>query len=151
MTTVERPSAVVDASVVAKWFLVDEDGSSGALRLKTDFTEGRLTLLAPSLLAYELASVLSVAVRRERMTEPDGLEALDCVLSMGIIMVNQDLVYSGAAQLALRNGQSAYDNAYLSLATACGCTLYTADERFVRALGASHGELARHVDSYGVA
>jgi len=149
MTMIGRPCAVVDASVVARWFLADEQDNSGALRLKTDFTEGKLTVLAPSLLAYELASVLSVAVKRARITEDDALKTLECILSMGIIMVNQDLVYSDALLLALQNAQSTYDNAYLSLATACGCTFYTADEHLIRALDASR-ELVRHVDSYGL-
>ena len=44
--------AVVDASVVLKWYLPDEKYSHKALRLLDNYIADELDLLAPSLLEY---------------------------------------------------------------------------------------------------
>src|SRR6266498_3867883 len=49
--------AVVDASVVAKWFLQEENTLS-ARRLREDFLEGSLRLRVPSLLPFEVLNAL---------------------------------------------------------------------------------------------
>src|SRR6266540_2476528 len=49
--------AVVDASVVAKWFLKEENTLS-ARRLREDFLEGSLRLRVPSLLPFEVLNAL---------------------------------------------------------------------------------------------
>jgi len=53
----EKRKIVVDASVVAKWFL-EEEYSGKALQLRDDYARGLLTVAAPSLLEYEVLNAL---------------------------------------------------------------------------------------------
>ncbi len=48
---------VVDSSVVAKWFLT-EPGSDEAIKLRDGFATGRLKLVVPTLLFYEVMNAL---------------------------------------------------------------------------------------------
>ncbi len=56
--------AVVDASVVLKWYLPDETHGPQALVLLQQCAAGELEMLAPSLLTYELMNGLVIAGRR---------------------------------------------------------------------------------------
>ena len=81
----DAPLVVVDASVVVKWFVSeDESGVAEAAALLADHAAGHLRLVAPALLAHELMGVL---VRRLR-----GPVTLDTYLA-GLIptaIVNND-------------------------------------------------------------
>ncbi|MEM3995420.1 MAG: type II toxin-antitoxin system VapC family toxin, partial [Thermofilum sp.] len=49
--------AVVDASVVVKWF-VEEEGSDRALEVRDRYVSGELKLIAPELLPFEVLNAL---------------------------------------------------------------------------------------------
>ncbi|MEA2055113.1 MAG: type II toxin-antitoxin system VapC family toxin [Candidatus Thermoplasmatota archaeon] len=49
---------VLDASVVAKWFVVEE-GDDIALSLRKQFEEKEIDIVVPDLLLYEIANALS--------------------------------------------------------------------------------------------
>jgi predicted nucleic acid-binding protein len=51
------PEVVVDASAVCKWFIPETD-SSAAIALRDAHVGGRIRLLAPDLLSYEVANAL---------------------------------------------------------------------------------------------
>ncbi len=56
--------AVVDASVILKWYLLDEAHGTQALALLQQCTAGELEILAPSLLTYELMNGLMIAMTK---------------------------------------------------------------------------------------
>ncbi len=49
--------AVVDASVVVKW-LVEEEGSERALRLRDRYIDGKIEIIAPELITFEVLNAL---------------------------------------------------------------------------------------------
>lgn len=53
----EKEEFVVDASIIAKWFL-NEKNSPSALRVRDDFATKRISLSAPALLFYEVTNAL---------------------------------------------------------------------------------------------
>jgi len=57
---VEKEKIVIDASVIAKWYL-EEEFSGQATELRDAFGTGRVSILAPSLLYYETLNALSTA------------------------------------------------------------------------------------------
>ena len=123
---------VVDASVVLKWRLDDEVLVDAALALRQDFLrEGQLELLAPSLLFYEMANGLLMAARRGRISPDQAESSLSEFGGMGIVLVNPPL--SPILKLAFDLGVTAYDAAYLALAQAQGCPLWTADRELFEA------------------
>ena len=111
---------VVDASALAALLFGEPEAEALAERL-----DGA-SLVAPSLLAFELANVCLVKCRRH----PDRREALLAGLKLrdrlGVedIAVNHDAV----VDLALETGLTAYDASYLWLARRLGVDLVTLDK-----------------------
>jgi predicted nucleic acid-binding protein len=122
--------AVLDASVVLKWFSpTDERHGEAARALRAAYEAGELRLLAPGLLALEL---LNVAGRSWRWPA-DALAALaDALAALRIELVDPAL--ADVARWAGR-GLTAYDAAYVAVAEAAGVELVT-DDREILAVAA---------------
>src|SRR6266704_3534051 len=113
--------AVVDASVVAKWFL-QEENTLTARRLREDFLEGSLRLRVPSLLPFEVLNAL-------KYNPNFPSRALDAA---GLLTVPLFGEYAErTVAIASRFDLTIYDAAYVALADIADCTLYTADEQLV--------------------
>jgi len=134
---------VVDANVVAKWF-VPERLSEEAVGLLDE----RHELASPDLLWPELGSVLWTKARAGQLTRPETARILRALDEFPVTLFPSRLVLEGALEIALGTGRSVYDSIYLALAVALECQLVTADERLVNALAA--GPLAPHVLWLGV-
>jgi len=120
--------AVVDASVVIKWFLAEEDHEA-ARRLREDFLEGSLHLRVPSLLPYEVVSGLRFS-RRFRASElTEAARGLDRAGLVTVPLFGEYLEH--AIDLSIRHGVTIYDASYLALAALQDCPLYTSDEELL--------------------
>jgi len=115
--------AVVDASVVVKWF-VSEENSAEALALRDAFVGDRMALFAPSLMPFEVVNALCQASAEEEFL----LESSRSLTKYGIHLQGLSGPYfERVVRTARRNGVSVYDASYLALAEQIGCKLYTAD------------------------
>ena len=123
---------VVDASVVLKWQLDDEEAVSQAVALRDDFlAHGRVDLVAPSLLVYELANGMLTATRQGRLSRDQAEEGLANLIAAGIRLMTVDS--SRIFALSLHWKVSAYDGAYLAMAEELSRELWTGDRTFYRA------------------
>jgi predicted nucleic acid-binding protein len=129
---------VVDANVVAKWF-VPERLSEEAVRLLDEGHE----LASPDLLWPELGSVLWKKARAGQLTAREAARIVQALDQFPVTVFPSRLVLEGALEIALATGRSVYDGVHLALAVALECPLVTADERLVHALAG--GPLAPHV------
>lgn len=118
---------VVDASVVAKWFVPEED-SDKAVRLRNRHVEGTLTLMAPDLLVYEVANALAYHPEIEEDGLREDLEAL-FMIDIELVPPSTELMAS-IAEKARLNAVSVYDSSYLALAELTATNLVTADRKF---------------------
>lgn len=114
--------AVLDASVVLKWFGDrGEDLEAQALAMRATYVEGNLVVLSPGLLALE---VLNAAARRWRWPTPQVVELAAHLDQIGFEWREPDLErvagWTG-------KGLTAYDAAYVALAEQCGVDLWTDD------------------------
>ena len=118
--------AVVDASVLVKWFKEENETQLEAARaLNTRYERGELLIRVPPLLFIE---ILNIAARGMRWAAMD-LEMLARQLDRHRFYVEQPpLVH--VARWASR-GLTAYDACYVALAEARRVPLITADERIV--------------------
>ena len=132
MSQEPRP-VVVDASVVLKWQLDDEEHISQAAALRDDFyAMGTIKAIAPYLLIYEVINGIVTAIRRKRLASDKALEVMDNLMELRVELKG---VESGRIlSLALEHNLSAYDAAYLALAESEGCELWTGDKPFFQAL-----------------
>ena len=129
---------VVDASVVAKWF-VPERHSDDAARLLDDQHE----LASPDLMWAEIGNVLWKKSRAGQVTGQEAAHIIRALDEFPVTVFPSRLVLEGALEIALGTGHSVYDSVYLALAIALDCRLVTADERFANAL--ADGPLGKHV------
>jgi predicted nucleic acid-binding protein len=133
---------VVDANVVAKWF-VPERLSEEATSLLDDGNE----LAAPDLIWSELGNVLWKKARTGQLTSGEAAHIIRTLDEFPVTVFPARLVLEGALEVALASGRSVYDSVYVALAVALQCRLMTADERLVNALAG--GPLAAHVEWLG--
>ena len=124
---------VVDASVVLKWQLDDEEYIPQATALRNDFYSRRaVKAIAPHLLIYEVTNGILTAVRRKRLVSDKALEAINNLMELGVELreVEPEMIL----KLSLAHNLAAYDAAYLALAESEGCELWTGDRPFYQAV-----------------
>ena len=141
MAESQEDRIVVDASLVFKWF-VAEDDSDRAVALLQRWAGSGARITAPHFLAAEVANALHQRVRRGYMTVEEAEARVEEMLSprLGIDFYDASSFHPRAAQLASQLRQPAvYDSIYLALAL--GGELWTADERFHRAASAEFGNV----------
>ncbi|MBH8556285.1 type II toxin-antitoxin system VapC family toxin [Nostocaceae cyanobacterium CENA357] len=125
---------VLDCSVAISWCLVDEnnDYANAILAIMPD-----AKAFVPGIWSLEIANVLLVAERRNRMTQEQCEEAITLLQSLLIQIdpVTDANVFSAILELGRQEGLAAYDAAYLELslrlgkaATRCGVELVVVDE-----------------------
>jgi predicted nucleic acid-binding protein len=124
---------VVDASVVLKWQFDDEECVSQAVAFRDDFyLRGAIRVIAPQLLAYELANGIVAAARKKRISPDKAAEAMSNLLELGVELREvEPLLF---LELALRYNLSAYDAAYVALAQSEKCELWTGDKALYQAV-----------------
>lgn len=119
---------VVDASVAAR-FVLNEELSDKAAKVLEDFLSGRVELLAPSLVVYEVGNTLWKAVRRGLVSEEDALESFAEFLKLGLWRELEAEEELEALRWGSRNDSTCYDSAYVIMASSEGAVLLTADDR----------------------
>ena len=122
---------IVDANVILRAFFPDEMQLK-AQALIRDHVSGRVRLIAPTLLTYEVANAVLQAVRRERVTDEDAKAILVAV--EGLSIEAEPVFWQQMLPLARRFDRSAYDAAYLALAEAREESLITGDLRLYNAV-----------------
>jgi predicted nucleic acid-binding protein len=120
--------AVIDASVVLKWYLADEDLGSQALLVLEKFLSGELALVAPSLIEYEVMNGLVIAQRKGRISDRIIHQAGEGFLSLSIEQMALSNFISEALHFCRVYHRSLYDASYLALAKKEDIPLITADK-----------------------
>ncbi|MBM3294824.1 MAG: type II toxin-antitoxin system VapC family toxin [Candidatus Aminicenantes bacterium] len=121
------PRWTLDASVVVKWFLRrDEPGRAAALRLREEYRGGRIEIICPDLLAYEIANVLRY---KPEIREETAEKAIDSLFLLVILGPVEQADLAAGVRLARRHDLSVYDAVYLAFARRRGCRLLTAERR----------------------
>ena len=126
---------VVDASIVFKWFVVEEDSDKAAAMLGVWETK-RSHLAAPHFMVAEVANAFHQRVRQGHMTVREAEARVESVLSpsLAIELYDSSSLHRRALELAsLLRQPAVYDCIYLALAETLNGELWTADRTFFRA------------------
>ncbi|MBM3499582.1 MAG: type II toxin-antitoxin system VapC family toxin [Armatimonadetes bacterium] len=135
----ERPTAVVDASVAVKWFL-DEPGSLEARAL----LDGSRSLAVPDLIYAEVGNVLWKHVRRGTLTGEEAQAVLEGLGQAPWSVQSAASLVAAALEIAAQTGCTVYDGLYLALAIGRDGVLVTADRRLYERVETT--ELARYIE-----
>lgn len=125
---------VVDASTTMAWCFEDEATA------ETDAVLDRLRqdhALVPLLWEYEVANVLLVAERRTRITEFQSTRFLALLRQLPIHVSPSPQPAASLTAIGRRHQLSAYDSAYLELASREGVALASQDHRLRKAAESS--------------
>ena len=125
---------VVDASVVAKWHLQDEEHSDRATRLYLHFVEGSVELLAPASIRYEVPAAITRASRgrQPRVSQEVAIQSIEAFLGLDIELHDDVGLILAAYPLVHRFDCTLYDAFYLALSEREGAPFITADAKLYR-------------------
>ena len=122
---------VVDASVLTKWFMEEEDRDL-ALGLRDLHTSGRSTLIVSELTFLEILNAIKYGPKAK---EEDGAEALHVLENLHLQVKPTDFeLLRKANAIAWAYKITIYDAIYVALAEQVGYPLISADEVMVRKL-----------------
>ena len=128
---------VVDASLVVKW-LVDEDDSTKAHAVLESWVTRDVARIAPYLMPFEVANALHRRVARGELSVRNSTRMMTRLLGSRLELHQPPGLHARALELASQLNQGAvYDAHYLALAEEFDCELWTADQRFYRATSTS--------------
>lgn len=114
--------AVLDASVLLKWFRSNGERNAAAAReLRARFEAGQLLAFAPPLLFLE---ILNIAGRRWRLPASELQLLAVTLLHLGLQVVEPELPLLAGW---VAQGLTAYDAAYVAIAEQTGARLITDD------------------------
>ena len=127
---------VVDASLAVKW-LVREEHTDKALAILRAWHDEEVTPAAPHLLPFKVANALHRKVFRGQLSVGDSARMILQLLGSRLELHQTSGLHARALELASELQQGAvYDAHYLALAEEFDCELWTADQRFYRAVNA---------------
>lgn len=130
-----NPSIVcVDASLIVP-LVVGGEKASRVTELWIAWHEGGSTLLAPTLIFYEVTNALRRYVAQGELLPGEAVEALQIATDLEITLYGDARLHQRALRLAEDLSLSAtYDAHYLALAERWGAEFWTADRRLVKAV-----------------
>lgn len=126
-----RRTIVLDTSVVAKWFL-PEPLSTEADRILEEIRQGMTQAAAPDLLVYEFANILWQRQKKGRISRRQAAAIMSDFEHLPVELVPGDVLGSEALKIAGTTGCTAYDGAFMALASGLKSTFITADQKFIR-------------------
>lgn len=134
----------LDASVAAKWFnsesLIEE-----ALRVRNAFAQGKIGLLAPAHMPYEVGNAIW---KNKLLTRQDAAAAIKNLIDFQINLIDLTPKIAGEAMtLARESGVTFYDAAYITVADQFDAQLVSADERI---LAVSKGKRSMHLKDFQI-
>jgi len=124
---------VVDASVAVKWLFEEQDSDRAEALLVWAGGSDRLKLVAPDILAAEIANALWRRMRRGDMDRQKALETREYFQEICPLLLPIEDLAQRALELAIDTRHPAYDCFYVALAEELPAGLITADERLYRA------------------
>jgi len=135
LTTRLPESALLDSSVVLKWFRRDEVWRDVALQLRQAYIEGRIMIYVPDLLIYEIANVLRY---KPDLTQGQVQAAVNSLYDMqiGIIEGSREVIKE-AIHLGYFYDITVYDAAFVAIADYLKVPFITADDKLSQKLGKS--------------
>lgn len=127
-----NPDHVVDASVAAKWFLV-EDGMAEADILSRSGSR----LIAPSFVLVELANIMWKQSLRGIFDSAEASQIMVKAPHYFEELVAESDLLDMALELACTHRHPVYDCIYLALALQRDCRLVTADRKLIERFSAT--------------
>ena len=127
----------VDASFIVR-FLTNASQNSIYQEKWDEWETQGYTIVAPTLLIYEICNAFNRAVVAQQITPQEGEKLLERAVNLGVRFYGDTQLHQQAFQIAQRYSLSAtYDAHYLALTERLSIELWTTDKRLFNAVKSS--------------
>ncbi|MBE9215280.1 type II toxin-antitoxin system VapC family toxin [Plectonema cf. radiosum LEGE 06105] len=127
----------VDASFIVR-FLTNASPNSIYQEKWDEWETQGYTIVAPTLLIYEICNAFHRAVVAQQITPQEGEKLLERAVNLGVRFYGDTQLHQQAFQIAQRYSLSAtYDAHYLALTERLSIELWTTDKRLFNAVKSS--------------
>jgi len=117
---------VADASVIVKWF-VDEIHSEMARKLRDEYINGSIEIIAPELMPYEVLNALKYT---KLFTKEELVMIAKSLTLYGFRLYPlAGKIAERTVEIAMERDLTIYDASYIALAEDQNAKLYTADKK----------------------
>jgi predicted nucleic acid-binding protein len=120
---------VLDASVILKWFLIEE-GRDIALMILDRHVDEDEQIAIPELLYYEFGNIMAL---KAELSEDKVIESIAFLFGFNLKVISlSQQEYIGAIRLSRLYKISVYDASYIVLAKSLNVNFVTADEKLAQ-------------------
>lgn len=119
---------ILDTSIILKWFLTEND-TDKALEIKDSYVIGKINLIEPDLLLYEVTNGLRF---QKNISEVEIDRVIDYLFLFLDFVTPKSSMLKSAKSFALRYNLSVYDACYIVLAKTSNSDFVTADEKLYK-------------------
>ena len=137
---------VVDASVVVKWYL-DEKWREESIILRDDYIEGKVELIAPSIMPFEVLNAIRYSKRQIPMKILEDIAESLSLYNIKLYNLIRDYAKK-VSRISLEYNITIYDASYIALAIQERTLLYTADKKLINMLDGEILKYIRHISQY---
>jgi predicted nucleic acid-binding protein len=125
---------VLDSCVGFKWLVVEQD-TDKARKLRDEYRLGTHELIAPDVFPVEIVHALTRSERQGRVTAAEGAQLMVDMLNTLPLLFPSLPLLPRAYQISSSARIGVYDCLYVALAEREGCDLVTSDARLIANLG----------------
>ncbi|KKS12063.1 hypothetical protein A2617_04710 [Candidatus Daviesbacteria bacterium RIFOXYD1_FULL_41_10] len=137
-------SIIIDASVVAKWLLPDEENLTANI-IKKEFAKRDISISVPIFIFYEVNNLLKSAILSGRLDVKEAINLYEAFLDIDFIVYFSKQLLKSTLKEAVDLNISSYDASYIALAECLQIPFFTADEKLVKKAA---NKLVRSVEDY---
>lgn len=140
---------VVDASVIVKW-IIPEDYTEDALRLRDDFLDGKISIHTPNIILLEAASALRKYYLKGFIDRDIVEKAFTLIVSSEIKLyeVDVEMILKSLKRMCLDYDITIYDAIYILLTLNLNTTMYTADDELLNNQKLQELKILKHIKEY---
>lgn len=121
----ERQKKVIDASVIVKWFLNEED-TDKALKIREEHINEESMLIVPDLIFLEVLNALKYKKGTKEKLQEVNKSLWELQLHVEKV---SEFILDKAISVSLQYDLTLYDSLYAAIAQIHGCPLITLDEK----------------------
>ncbi|MGQ4892110.1 MAG: type II toxin-antitoxin system VapC family toxin [Candidatus Njordarchaeia archaeon] len=128
---------IIDASVVAKWFLKGEEWEKESLKLKEMFEKNEVKLYAPTLILYEVGNIIW---KRKEIPKDIASKLVNKAFEYlkEIVLIPTSKIAEMSMKIARKHGITFYDATYVALSDRRKEYLVTADKKLYEKIKNEH-------------
>lgn len=139
---------VVDASIVIKW-VIQEEYTEDALKLRDDFLDGKVEVHAPNILLLEIASALRKYCLKNFIKRDIADKVLELIVNSGIKLHEIDMdIALKSLKTSLDYNITVYDAVYIVIALKLNTVVYTTDDRLLNNEKLKELKIVKHIREY---